>query len=286
MTLDRKINRRDFLKEAATVAGTAAISSIPIIHSGCKGGPADIPENPVKVNVTFFNHTQGELGHRTYEGLGGENLSIKISDLGFSGVDGSKMAVRRATGTPESLGGVVGFSKTGAAIVSFPEKNEDWEAYLMNAGADYELIENQASFTSYVYARSLTWRREDIGVSGPEEPIIEAFRQVQEAISYPWKKYGELRQDPNGAMSVGYRIQDEPAFISMGTYAPVYIRVSPEICNTDELKLKYFIQSIFRITTHSGNLGDQESHLSICNQQTGSLSPQGRDLTAYVYTMT
>ena len=264
----------------------AAVGSIPIIHSGCKGGPADIPENPVKANVTFFNHTQGELGHKTYEGLTGGKLSIKAGDLGFGGIDTSKIVIRRATGSPDSIGGIIDFSRTGTATASFPEKNEDWEAYLMNAGADYELIESQPSFTSYVLARSLTWRREDIGVSGPDEPIFEAFRQMQESISYPWKKYGELRQDPNGTMAVGYRIQDEPAFISMGDYAPVFIRVSPEICNTDELKLKYFIQSIFRVATHSGGLGGQEPHLSICNQQTGSLSPQGRDLTAYVYTKT
>jgi hypothetical protein len=274
-----RIKRREFLETAIKAAGAAALGAAPVFQSRCKGGP-DGARDSVTVNITFFNHTQGELGQRTYSGLSGDGLTIRIGDLGFGGVDGRRIALRKAAG-PSQMGSLVKFSNIGAVSAVLPSNNENWEAYLMNAGSDYALVDDQQTTTSRVFARDLTWRREDVGTTGPDEPILEAVRQLQGALDHPWKKYGAFRQDAGGLLSVGYRIQDEPAFI--GSYGDYFIRVSPEICDTFELRLKYFIQSFFRFSTYSGGLGSLEAHSVICNQATGNLNSQGRDFLAYIY---
>jgi hypothetical protein len=277
MTRVININRRDFLKGAATLVGGAAISSIPLINSGCKGGPGST-RDLVKVDITYFNHTQGELGQKTYEGLSGEYLNIKVGSLGYSGVDRNRIAVRKATGNRETMGEFLRFSNTGETFPKFPENDENWEAYLMNSssGAPYEVIDAMGIGWGMLSASRIgNWYRNDKDRTGPEDPILEAVRQLDEALDYPWKEYGRFTKTENSGFGIGY------------AHTPFYSRsdvwIDPEICITPEDRLKNFINFIFRQVTNSSWLNNQEPHHIICDQNTGNLNNRGRDLMNYVY---
>jgi hypothetical protein len=274
MTRGKSIKRRDFLKGAATIAGGAAISSLPIINSGCKGNG---PRNTVKVNVTFFNHTQGELGQKTYDGLSGEYLEINVGSLGYDGVDRNRIAVRKATGNRETMGELLRFSNTGIAYPKFPENDENWEAYLINSGsgAPYDLIDEIGPQIKLSGPRNGNWYRNDKDRTGPEEPILEAIRQLDEALDYPWKEYGGFTKTDNSGFGIGY------------AHYPFYSRydvwIDPEVYITPVDRLKNFINFIFRYAISIGWLNNQEPHYIICDQSTGNLNNKGRDLMTYIY---
>jgi hypothetical protein len=287
MSLDNKIKRREFLKLAGKGAGAIAIGSLPLISSGCKKGAEtpDMPARDVSVGMTFYNHTQGVLGEQTYRGKSNQPFTISISELAFTNVDPLRIAVRKASNS-ETMGSFVGFSRTGSLTINYPEKNDVWEAYLMNSGskARYEFIDYLADNHQgkLVATRDVTWERKDVNATGPEEPILEAFQEVNEALQHPWKKYGSFNKVDNGfgAVSVGYALLGMP---SNSSFYSSWIRVDPTFCVTFEEKLKHFLNEIFNLFTYSPRLGGWSPYNTICEPGTGHLNAEGRDLMAYVY---
>lgn len=289
MGLDDKINRREFLELAGKGAGAIALGSLPLISSGCKKGveTPDVRVQDVSVTIIFYNHSQGILGEQTYRGKSNESLTLSISQLGFTNVDPLRIAVRISIDR-EFMGGLMGFSKTGSITIKYPAKNDVWEAYLMNSGgkARYEFIDYLANNNqgNVAVARSVTWIREDVDATGPEEPILEAFHEANEALQYPWKKYGSFdKVDTKSArtIGVGYALLGAP---SKSSFYSAYIRVDPTFCVTFEEKLKRFNNEIFNLFTRSPVLnGRDDVYNIICDPGTGHLNAEGKDLMAYVY---
>lgn len=285
-----RLNRREFLDRSGKIVGgltgVGILSSLPIINSGCKGNG---PRDPVKVNITFFNHTQGELGQKSYDGLSGEYLEINVGSLGYDGVDRNRIAVRKATGNRETMGELLRFSKTGSVSPKFPENDENWEAYLMNTGngANYNFIDDvvgQGNAGILQFPRGVAWNLgEGVGTLGPPEPIIEAYNQIQASLDFPWKKQGNFTQSESQGLSMMYVI--DPLFWIPGKATTDTIQVDPVRCPTYEERLKWFVGLIFgRVTgTYPFLGGEVPAHLTICNQSTGDLNLKGIDLLNYVY---
>jgi len=290
------MKRRDLLKQiaegAARLGGLTALGSLPLINSGCKGSttpqtppPPPPPAIDVSVKITFYNHTQGLLGEKTYNGKSNEGISLVINQLGFSGIDPLRIAVRKATGTL-AMGDYRGFSKSGTMSISYPQQNEEWEAYLMNAGAgtDYQWIDQfivDPGLGGWVTAnRYHSWSRVDRNATGPDEPAILAFADANSALDHPWKSYGRFTQlESDGAFSVGYDIMDVPSRCTVygGT-----LLVDPERCPTDEDKLKHFIEEIFQCFAFTPGIGPHDFIRTIYDSA-GHLNDIGKDILAYVY---
>jgi hypothetical protein len=274
MGLNAKVNRRDFLK----LGGAAVIGSLPIINSACKNS-STLPEplaHDVTVSVTFYNHTQGLLGEKAYQGKSNQSLDILVSELGFEGVD-RRIAVRQ-TAPRETMGNFVAFSRTGRINMKYPENNESWEAYIMNAtnGTSYDMIDNMGEgWGRLIDMRYSLWHRRDIGTAtGPEEPLLEAAHQLNEALNYPWKSYGTFTKTDDRGLGIGYC--DDPDY---GTRNYVYIVPSSRPTMLD--KLNGFISNIFHYNTLTAKSTVPES--IICDEKTGNLNAIGKDLLNYVY---
>jgi hypothetical protein len=241
----------------------------------------------VNVRVVFYNHTQGPLGEKTYDGMSGDRLAITIRELGYSGIDSNRIVVRKAAAR-EAMGELLYFSKSGVAYLEYPDSNETWEAYLMNIGTDYQLADMQLS--GKLESRVLNWYRRDWDATGPEEPITEAFRQFNDALDHQWKKYGEFVKEGSGIrVDVGYGLVDDPlalAWICFSSCDTMYIKVDPTRCPSNANKVSWFVQSIFKLSTGAGFLlgaGIPDVSRIICDEQTGALNTVGRDLFAYAY---
>lgn len=272
-----RISRREFFKKAGTAAGAAAIGSIPLINA-CKGGSTTptTPSQKVSVKIQFYNHTQGPQVEKTYEGMSGSYFTVKISELGIAGVTSTRIAVRQA-GNTETMGSLIKFSLTEDVSLKYPEKNESWEAYLMNSanGTSYDLIDRMGEgWGSLVGPRNRQWHREDIDATGPEEPLLEAVRQLNEALNYPWKKYGSFIKTDNVDLGIGYC--GNPHY-----YRIDYVDIDPASWNTSIDKLMGFISAIFRFATLTGF--PNNPYYLICDQSTGNFNTIGKELMAYVY---
>jgi hypothetical protein len=280
MIYKSRISRREFFKKAGVAAGAATIGSIPLINA-CKGG-STTPSQKVSVNVQFYNHTQGPQVEKTYEGISGDSFKIRISDLGMTAVTATRIAVRQA-GSREVLGSLIEVSRTAEVSLRYPKNNENWEAYLMNSGngAPYEIFDYLISppCERRIVPCVLQWHREDRNnATGPEEPILEAVRQLGEALNYPWKRYGSfIKDDTQGVLNIGYC--ENPYCWGLD-----YVYIVPADWSTPEDKLKGFINCIFKFVTLAILLNDhRQPYHVICDQNTGGLNAIGRDLLAYGY---
>jgi hypothetical protein len=180
------------------------------------------------------------------------------------------------------MGSLIKFSLTGEVSLRYPENNESWEAYLMNSGngTPYELLDYLGPYTDRrIVPCVLQWHREDRNNAiGPEEPILEAVRQLSDALNYTWKKYGSfIKDDIQGVLNIGYC--DDP-----NCWGRDYVYIVPADWSTSEDKLKGFIDGIFRFVTLTFRLNNgQKPYQVICDQNTGGLNAIGRDLLAYGY---
>jgi len=153
-----------------------------------------IPPGPVTVNATFYNHTQGVISEKTYSGISGQPLVIKISDVYAS--------------------------------------NADYDIFLMNtsAGANYQLIDEWVDKRGGILLcpPDAKWSRQDLdGKTGPEAPINTVIGDLNYALNYPWKKYGSLTQVSSGGnIGVGYGYCNG----WVGMHSATWAGVNPNFC--------------------------------------------------------
>jgi hypothetical protein len=289
-----RITRRRFLEQAARAAGGAALGSLPLVQSRCKGATEPEPVRDVTVTIKFYNHTQGELGEKSFSGKSGQPFGLSVSSLGYGGVDSLRLAVRKAAAR-DVMGALVGFTRTGALSLEYPAGDESWEAYLMNAGSqspygdidywvDYQLNGVALGWGALLHPRNIVWHREDVDRTGPDGPILETFRQLQDALVYPWKAYGGYPQGSSG-LSVGYgHVLGSEQGPTYWLLRDSFIILDPERAPTELEMLKNFIDAAFGYSTAVFMLGGfNDLFRTICDPSTGNLNDIGRDLLAYVY---
>lgn len=249
------IKRRAFLAHAGKIIGGFAGGVLLGPLSSCKKNPVvpGIPGNEVEVKIHFYSPMRGSLNYQmTKTGLSGDTFTFNIADLGLSGIDTQRIAFRKATGPGELVGDLVYFSKSGSPSPPFPEKDEIWEAFVFEGGVNYSLVEmdiNGGTNCGYVLFREFIWSRLDEDVTGPEEPILEAIRQLAEVVEKPWKKYGTFNYQDGGKTRIGYSTQYgvKPVMFSAGWFGgDIYVYLDPNFCPTYEQKLMYFLREIGR----------------------------------------
>jgi hypothetical protein len=281
--------RRSFLKKAISTLGSIVLAGYIGAGIGCKSPVEPEPPQPptptsVTVRATFFNHTQGPIGEKTYSGISGQSLVIKVSDVYASNVDSQRIAVREA-GSSSGLGKFVGFSRNSEVSTTYPKQSMDYDVFLMNtsAGADYQLIDNWIDKGAGIlqFNPSASWRREDKdGKTGPEEPINIVISALSDAINYSWRKYGSLTKVTSGAnFGVGY------GYCSgyPGIHSSSWAGINPDICIGDFNKLIVFNEEVFELLTNTDDLDGDTTFRVICDMRTGRFNLIGRDLLAYVY---
>jgi hypothetical protein len=177
----------------------------------------------------------------------------------------------------------VGFSKTQGISIPYPQNDETWEAYLMNARSNtYELYDadEQVYGCKLSGPRNITWSRLDFGKIGPDEPIIEAIRQINESLNYPWKKYGSLTQTTDGVIRIGYT--DLTGFVDpyTGSNAAHTIGIDPDRLPTYEERVGTFIIATFGYLTITGLRTAIAQYTDPAN---GNFTAFGKDLLGYFY---
>ena len=277
-----KPSRRELLKILGYSAAGAVIGGNILTSVVCKGGSPNSPDkpHPVTVRAMFYNHTQGPITEKIYSGMSGNPLLIKTSDISAGNVDQARIAVRRAT-SGSSLGALVGFSRNGEVSTTYPDNNSDFDVFLMNtsAGANYQLIDNWVDKYGGIlsFSPDAKWKREDLnGVTGPEEPILTVMDDLNNALDYPWKKYGSYNKVSSGAdFGVGY---NNTYPYHSATWAGI-----PYNTSTEYAQLTGFCDEIFELVTQTDDLDGSSSTWSVICDRAGRLNAIGRDLLAYVY---
>jgi hypothetical protein len=249
--------------------------------------------------VKFFNHTQGYLGEKIYEGMSESPFEIKVSDCPDTRtIDPNRIAVREAI-NGGWIGRKIGYSSGGkVANISIPRGNVAYDAFLMNTanGADYGLIDNHVSRYAgeMFHTPNARWWREDISGGGPEEAPREAMAQIKAALAFPWAKYMDFTEVPRdpykpaGDFFVGWNIPDElPSSGWRGFTHEFGVWVNPDLCQTQGHPLfRVFLEFIFRHCTgcrgYTGEVAPVGSLTYQYISDDGGLNNIGRDLLAYV----
>jgi hypothetical protein len=238
--------------------------------------------DPVVLSFSVYNHTQGFLLNFEKKIAGGASVTIRIDDLDVEGVDDKRIVIRE-----DRFGDRVAFSKSGVIQFVAPKTNKSYTLYLLNASsrADYRKVDTWIYTNEGVleYTPPLKWFREDRnGFQGQEEVIAVAFDQLNDALDYPWARYGrfqKLEERENGSFGVGYgHCRDQ-----FGWHSPYWAGVNPDHCRLSEMKLGTFLEEIFELTTRLNDIGGQDTASLITDPETGDLNEVGRDLLAYVF---
>ena len=157
----------------------------------------------------------------------------------------------------------------------------------MNAlnGTDYRKVDTWISANEGVleYDPSLAWYREDRNdYHGPEDVIQEAIDQLNDALDYPWARYGNLQkidQRKNSSFGVGYGYCRN----QYGWHSPYWAGVNPDYCLTYKTKLETFLEEIFELITRLNDIGGKDTATLITDPESGKLNEVGKDLLAYVF---
>jgi hypothetical protein len=283
------LTRREFLG----LAGKAGLVSGSVLLLGdCKSSPTSPPPPPPppppvhsNVLVRFYNHTQGYIGDRTYDGMSGSLLPIKASDCpDISTVNSDRIAVREAA-NGGWLGKLIEFSINGQLnSAKFPRQDMTYDAFLMNKtnGADYSLIDYN---TGLLHSPNATWDREDVDATGNDAIPHEAMRQIKEALTVSWAKYMDFRElQPyvRGDFWVGYAPGPYPASNPRGSWSEICAWVNPQIIHDEITQLRVFVEMIcghiIIKETFASNYVNPPTYEYITNNN--GLNEIGRDILA------
>lgn len=294
MTRDNKISRRELMALLAK-AGVAATGITLLGNCKSPTTPEQPPELPppvaVSVLVRFYNHTQGYLGEKVFEGMSDSPLEVKISDCPYIGtVEPNRIAVREAA-HGSWLGKLIEFS-LGERLetAKFPKQNMEYDAFLMNKGngTNYEILHSGRYYLGLQHSPNATWDREDHDATGPDEVPHEAMRQVRETLQYPWAKYMEFTELPpnvRGDFWVGYASGPGPSDLDEGGFSELCAWINPaapifrgDVNNV--MKLRLFIEKICgHITLSYDNQGAMATYGYITDNN--GINQIGKDLLAY-----
>lgn len=239
---------------------------------------------PARVILSFdiYNHTQGFLKNFSRKVRAEENLKISIQDLDVNGVDERRIVIREGL-----LGPRLAYSRTGECEFVTPDKDSQLIIYLMNASneAEYRAVDVWVGIYegNLQFPRKMKWFLENRdGYQGPEYPIVAAISQLNEALSFPWIKYGQFDQvfiESDSDFSVGYGYCED----EYGIHTLKWAGVNPDHCPTEKFKQETFLEEIFELVTSTENIAEKDSASMIANPDTGALNEKGRDLLAYIF---
>jgi len=236
----------------------------------------------VSLSFDIFNHTQGFLKSMIRPAKPGQSFVMKIEDLGVTGVDERRIVIREG-----KLGMRVAYSRLGECEFAVPNENRSYTVYLMNASsnADYRAVDVRVGLYegNLCFPRAIYWVTEDRdGLQGPDEPLIQAIQQLNDALDYPWVSYGRFfKVDTviDSHLRVGYgECRDQ-----YGWHTYNWAGVNPIHCSSHRFRLETFLEEIFELVTGTENIGGKDTASLITDGKTGRLNRVGQDLFAYIF---
>ncbi|HJX05892.1 MAG TPA: hypothetical protein VJ461_04215 [Candidatus Nanoarchaeia archaeon] len=282
--IKEKIPRRSFLKKTVSTLGSIALAGWIGSGIGCKSSTGPEPPEPVPVQVTLnfevYNHIQGYKNQLTKTAMSGEPVAIRVGELGVSGVDQDRIAVKE-----DGFGKLVKFSNTGEAIFTAPKQSMNYDVILFNAypGVNYNWMDEQDSQLYLEKRNYVVYRKDYDGQTGPETPWREAFDQHNEALNLGWIQWGRIDRQPSagsGDFSYGYGY----CFGGMGAHLGDHVLIEQSL--TGPAPMGIANAEIFENITCVDDITGVSSHKIITimgGPNAGSLNEVGKHLLAYVF---
>jgi len=246
------------------------------------------PAAKVSLEFDVYNHTQGYLTQFTRENIdAGSQVTIKVSDLGVSGVDTKHIIVRKDT-IDRMLGARVAWNKTnGTVTFTAPSTDTDYDVILLNDSGQYDKVDYwiDKGYGNLFLAPICTYFRFDRnGGSGPDGPILDCVQQLNSALDYSWVLYGRMdRVDSGGNMEIGYNAEVGATWFGIHTRGPPPgAFVHPINIKDNILRTRIFLAEVFELRTSTADL-ENGLTFPLISDDSGRLNLVGRDLWAYVF---
>lgn len=292
------MTRRDFLKLSGRYAGGLGIAAGTGLLAGCnkKNGNPIGPTNP-RYRLNIYNHTQGFL--RTYDtgNLSGE-FSIRITDLGVSGVDEYRWAAR-----DPGFGALRASGKDGTIRLAMPGTETEYDLFLFNTSneAPYQWMDEQnANFFGGSHDL-IVYRKDFDGQTGPQRvwtgdnlsdygiPAGGVFPQLNQALKpggVPFT-YGQIHaytEEVDGArFTYGYGDSEGADGYHYETAITVNAE-SPNFIGAPGAMVSVGLEEAFENITKTDNIGGHSSLVTI--QTEGIFNDKAIDLFTYTAAMT
>lgn len=247
-------------------------------------GKDQVLDNIPRITLFFdvYNHTQGFLKRFEKKTFKGETIKLSIDQFDIEGVDERRIVVREGR-----MWRRVAYSRLGECEFVAPETDSYYSIYLMNASnnADYRAVDIRVGLYegNLQFPRIMKWLRDDRdGYEGPDGPLMEAIQDLDDALLYPWARYGQFRKvstKRESHFSVGYGYCED----EYGIHSLNWAGVNPKHSKDDKFTRETFLEEIFELVTGTENIGEKDSVSLIADPRTGFLSAAGKDLLAYIF---
>jgi hypothetical protein len=273
--------KRSYVKKAVSTLGSLALTGyLGIMSSACKGSPTtpEPPPTPVTLNFEVYNHIKGYKNNFSKTTMSGDQVIIKVAELGVNDVDQQRIAIKE-----DGFGRLVRFSNIGEASFYAPKQSMNYDIVLFNAypGVNYNWMDEKNS-KLYQGKHSYTVCRKDYdGQTGPEEPWQEAFDQHNQALILGWIQWGYINRQPNagsGDFSYGYGY----CFGHMGIHQGYRVLIEQSLGGIGPLTIanEEIFENITCVDDIGGGAGSWEK---IVAYTTGKLNEVGKHLFADVF---
>jgi len=259
------------------------------------GGPLsvldanEVESKSVAVTLKFdvYHSTKGKRSSFNWNGQGRKKITIKMKELGVSGVDSRRIVVREKN-QDGKIGKLVEFSVTGEVTIKVPEQDTSYDIFLMNSvnKVNYSCLD-QKKIEMVNKKRFIKVIRRDFGQAGSDRILKNIFKQINGALNPFGIKYGYLyynRSFTEGDMSAGYGDLGEKSIIQqpwLGTHWPNGFVINSKKIGTEYLKALRAVglEEAFEVYFGVDDICGRESGFMI--QFGGELTPKGKDIIAY-----
>lgn len=257
-------------------------------HKKSSTGPDAIV--PVTLSFEVCNHTQGYLSSFTRNVMSNDVVMLKISELGVSDVEGSRIALFH-----DGFSQGIGFSSTGEISFQAPGQSTSYNVVLFNAlGKDstgeqvsYDWMDAEEACLYLDKNNYEVFRKDYDGVTGTEEPWEVVWDQINSAIKLGWVTWGtvENRPYPNGGegdFSYGYAVCLWNGSRIDGFDQGYRIIIDPEVCVTEDLRISVGLEEAFQNITCTKQIGGKNPRFVIFDGW-AQFGQNGKDLFTYVF---
>lgn len=269
-------NRRNSLVKARSALNFLALAVLIGLGTGCGKDNPTTPPGPVTLQFDVYNHTQGYRSQFSKTVLSGDQVIIKVNELGVSDVDSKRIAVKE-----DNFGNHVIFSNTGEAAFTAPKQNMNYDIILFNASnnAPYERMDSP-NFSGLLFNTRdyIVFRKDFDGQTGPEKVWESVFDQLNAALDLGWAKFGYINRQPSGTsgnFSYGYGNSNGNSGYHAGDWITINARVDPR--NYVGTGLEEAFENICCVD----DIGAHPTAGIIAPN--GVLNPVGKDLFAYTF---
>jgi hypothetical protein len=247
------------------------------------------------LTVNTFIQTDGPRGSFTRTVTAGDNVTIRVADLGLPDADPDRIVVRDAA-AGGVVGALVGFSRQGSVTLSGVSATKSYDVIAMKAGFPYNLIDAQTDANPLKGKLSSSFPREmliyqvDAGASGPESYVQDVISRYDAAVNRPGLKMGSFTKVAGSSGTINMQYRHPIVYLGQNicgeraTYpGPLYvISIHSDRCAAISRNiLGLMVQALFEILTGVVDIDGGGS--SVNGPDDASITERGRAFLTYVY---